>query len=172
MWGAPDWALDEEMVTMRPQPSASMSGTASCMQTKVPVRLTASMWSHFSGVMSATASNDSMPALVTRMVIGPNWALTAANTFSSAPRSATSTWWAAAAGPSFAQRGRRRLRPRTVAVEQGDGMAGFGQPMGDTQPDARCRPGDHRHPGAHCGASVGVNSIWRSWSPRSTQVGS
>ena len=57
---------------MRPQPSAVMSGTASCMQVKVPVRFTARRRSHFSGVMSATASNDSMPALVTRIVIGPS----------------------------------------------------------------------------------------------------
>ena len=53
MLGAPDCALDEEMVTMRPQPAAIMSGTASCMQVKVPVRFTARMRSHFSGVMSS-----------------------------------------------------------------------------------------------------------------------
>ena len=91
MWGAPDCALDEEMVTMRPQPAAVMSGTASCMQVKVPVRFTARRRSHFSGVMSATASNDSMPALVTRIVIGPSFWRTSAKTRSSSPRSATST---------------------------------------------------------------------------------
>ena len=38
---------------MRPQPAAIMSGTASCRQVNVPVRLTARMRSHFSGVMSS-----------------------------------------------------------------------------------------------------------------------
>ena len=49
MLGAPDWALDDEMVTMRPQPAASMSGTAAWTQVNVPVRLTAMMRSQVSG---------------------------------------------------------------------------------------------------------------------------
>ncbi len=48
MLGAPDWALDDEIVTMRPQPAAIMSGTAACTQVNVPVRLTAMMRSHVS----------------------------------------------------------------------------------------------------------------------------
>ena len=71
MSGAPDWALDEEMVTMRPQPASIMSGTASCRQTKVPVRFTAMIRSHFSGVISITGSKASTPALVTTIVMGP-----------------------------------------------------------------------------------------------------
>ena len=39
---------------MRPQPAASMSGTAACTQVKVPVRLTARIRSHFSAVMSSS----------------------------------------------------------------------------------------------------------------------
>ena len=72
MLGAPDWALDDEMVTMRPQPASTMSGTASCTAVNVPVRLTAMMRSHFSAVISVTGSNASTPALVTTMVTGPN----------------------------------------------------------------------------------------------------
>ena len=41
MLGAPDCALDDEMVTIRPQPPASMSGTAAWTQLNVPVRFTA-----------------------------------------------------------------------------------------------------------------------------------
>jgi hypothetical protein len=41
MLGAPDWALEDEIVTMRPHPAAIMSGTANCTQVKVPVRFTA-----------------------------------------------------------------------------------------------------------------------------------
>ena len=41
MLAAPDCALDDEMVTMRPHPADSMSATAACRQWNVPVRLTA-----------------------------------------------------------------------------------------------------------------------------------
>ena len=68
-----------------------MSGTASCMLTKVPVRLTAMTRSQRSGVMSGTGSKASMPALVTTMVIGPRSFRTDAYTCSSPARSATST---------------------------------------------------------------------------------
>ena len=63
---------------MRPHSAAIMSGSASCTQVKVPVRFTAMIRSHFSGVMSATGSNASTPALVTTMVIGPSSSRTAA----------------------------------------------------------------------------------------------
>ncbi len=99
MRGAPDWALDDEMVTMRPHCAAAMSGTASCMHVKVPVRLTARMRSHFSAVMSATASKDSIPALVTRIVTGPSSWRTSENTRSRPARSATSTSWDVACRP-------------------------------------------------------------------------
>ena len=79
MLGAPDCALDDEMVTMRPQPAASMSGTAGCTHENVPVRLTAMMRSHFSAVIAARGSNDSTPALVTRISTGPSSARTRAN---------------------------------------------------------------------------------------------
>ena len=72
MRAAPDCALDDEIVTMRPQPAASMSGTAACRQWNVPVRLTASMRSHASSVMSVNGLNSSMPALVTMISIGPS----------------------------------------------------------------------------------------------------
>ena len=48
MRAAPDCALDDEIVTIRPQPAASMSGIAACTQWNVPVRLTASIRSHAS----------------------------------------------------------------------------------------------------------------------------
>ena len=48
----PDCADEDEMVTMRPHPASSMSGTAACRQWNVPVRLTATMRSHCSAVMS------------------------------------------------------------------------------------------------------------------------
>ena len=67
----PDWADDDEIVTMRPHPASIMSGTAACRQWKVPVRLTAIMRSHASASMSRKSSNPSIPALVTMIPIGP-----------------------------------------------------------------------------------------------------
>ena len=57
---------------MRPHPAATMSATASWRQVNVPVRFTAISRSHFSGVISSTGSNASIPALVTTMVTGPS----------------------------------------------------------------------------------------------------
>ena len=56
---------------MRPQPASIMSGSAAWMHVKVPVRFTARIRPHVSGVMSTAASNDSMPAHVTRTPTGP-----------------------------------------------------------------------------------------------------
>ncbi len=99
MFGAPDCALDDETVTMRPQPAASMSATAACTQVNVPVRLTAMMRSHVSGVMSSSAVNDSMPALVTRSSTGPSPARTLSKAAATDARSATSTSTASASAP-------------------------------------------------------------------------
>ena len=79
------------MVTMRPQPAASMSGTAAWTHVKVPVRLTAMILSHFSAVISSRGSKDSTPALVTSMPIGPSSERTNAKAASTDSRSATST---------------------------------------------------------------------------------
>ena len=67
----PDWADDDEMVTMRPQPASIMSGTAAWRQWKVPVRLTAIMRSQASALISRKSTNPSMPALVTMISIAP-----------------------------------------------------------------------------------------------------
>ncbi len=40
MYGWPDCALDEEMLTIRPQPASIMSGSTACTQWKTPFRLT------------------------------------------------------------------------------------------------------------------------------------
>src|SRR5260370_18739290 len=87
---APDCALDDEIVTMRPQPAASMSGTAACTQWKVPVRFTASMRSPCDGVMSVKEMNSSRPALVTTISTGPRSCRTRVRASSTARRSETS----------------------------------------------------------------------------------
>ena len=56
---------------MRPHPASIMSGTTAWRQWNVPVRLTAIMRSHASGVMSRNDSKPSMPALVTRIPTVP-----------------------------------------------------------------------------------------------------
>ena len=77
---------------MRPQPAASMSGTAACTQVNVPVRLTAMIRSHVSAVMSsdgverldARAGDEDLDRARARR--GP-----ASNAASTDARSATST---------------------------------------------------------------------------------
>ena len=147
MLGAPDCALDDAMVTMRPQPAASMSGTAACTQVNVPVRLTAMIRSHVSGVMSSTgverldagAGDEDLDRARARR--GP--ARTAAST---EPRSATSTSTASAVPPparssSAAASAAGPLRSRTAtAVAVGDELAG------DAEADARGAAGDDRDP--------------------------
>ena len=73
---APDCALDDEIVTIRPHPAAIMSGIADWMQWNVPVRFTSIIRDHASGVMSVNDSNSSKPALVTMISIGPSSART------------------------------------------------------------------------------------------------
>ena len=109
----PDWADDDEMVTMRPHPASIMSGTAACRQWKVPVRLTAIMRSHASGVMSRNSVKPSIPALVTMISIGPRADRTSSRAVSMAARSLTSTTAAQAVPPDggdLARRPRQRRR--------------------------------------------------------------
>ena len=91
MRAAPDCALDDEIVTIRPQPAVTMSGIAAWMQWNVPVRLTASMRSQASSVISVKDRNSSSPALVTTISIGPRSVRTLAIASSTAARSETST---------------------------------------------------------------------------------
>ncbi len=87
----PDWALDEEMVTIRPQPALSMSGTTACTLLKVPVRLTRIMSSHASIVSSVNGTTSAMPALVTMISTAPNAACTSSSAAAMLDRSVTST---------------------------------------------------------------------------------
>src|SRR5262245_34512390 len=114
MRAAPDWALEDEMVTIRPQRAAIMSGTAACTQWKVPVRFTERTRSQLSCVMSAKDSNASSPALVTRISTGPSSARTLARASSTAARSATSTSAAITRAPvsSRLSAARRAASPR------------------------------------------------------------
>ena len=155
MFGAPDCALDEAMVTMRPHPASSMSGTAAWTQAKVPVRLTAMIRSHASGVMSASGVNDSMPALVTRIPTGPSASRDIGDGGVDRARSATSTSTPIAVAPSACSAAAAEADPVAVAVEQGDGVAVGGELLGDAEADARGGAGDDGDPG-HAAGSIGV----------------
>lgn len=76
MFFAPVCALDDEMVRMRPKPASIMSGIASWMQWNVPVRFTSIIFCQSSTLISVNGWNMSMPALVTRISIGPSSART------------------------------------------------------------------------------------------------
>ena len=171
MFGAPDWALDDEIVTMRPQPAASMSGTAAWTQVNVPVRLTAMIRSHFSGVMSAQRIEGLDARAGDEDLDGPEL------------------------GADLRERGVDRLPVGdvdldrhglgvlslelrgclvcglAVSVEDRNVVAVGNELAGDTEPDPGGSAGDDGDP-AHRPPSIGSNSRCRSVRPRSTQVGS
>ena len=90
--------------------------------------------------------NDSIPALVTTIPIGPSSSRAWAKAASTAPRSATSTSMPIALVPAGLQLGGGRLDPGPVPVEQRDGVPVGGELLGDAEPDARGRAGDDRDP--------------------------
>src|SRR5260370_345464 len=69
---APVWALDEEILMIRPQPAASMSGSTACAAMNMLFKLTVIMRSQASSVISRNGAKPVMPALLTRMVTGPS----------------------------------------------------------------------------------------------------
>src|SRR6187397_1726617 len=90
MYGWPDCALDEEMLTIRPQPASTMSGSTAWTQWNTPLRLTSMTCRQSSNVRSVNRLNRSMPAAFTRMVTAPSWSRMAAIAESTATRSVTS----------------------------------------------------------------------------------
>ena len=136
------------------------------------------MRSQISGVMSSRLSNDSMPALVTRISTGPSSARTSAN--AGVDRRPV--------GDVDLDRQRRaaggrelvggRLRGRAVTVEDGHAVTVGDEPPGDAEADARGPTGDdgdaaHRPVLADVrGASTGSNSRCTFVRPRRIHVGS
>ena len=127
--------------------------------------------SHFSGVMSSTASNDSMPALVTRISTGPRSARTRANAASTDPRSATSTSTASAVPPLARSSAGGPRRGRAVAVDDRDPVAVGDELLRGAETDAGRTAGDDRD-AAHRLASTGSNSRCSFVRPRRIHVGS
>ena len=78
------------MVTMRPQRADTMSGIADWTQWNVPVRLTSRTRFHDSSDTSRNGSNQVIPALVTRISMGPSSLRTASIAASTDVRSTTS----------------------------------------------------------------------------------
>src|SRR3954454_3189108 len=90
MYGCPEWVLDDEMLTMRPQPASIMSGNTAWMQWNTPLRLTSITRCQSSNFSSVNRLNFSSPAAFTSTVTGPSWARMAASASSTAARSVTS----------------------------------------------------------------------------------
>ncbi len=90
MYGVPEWVLDDEMLTMRPQPASIMSGSTAWVQWKTPLRLTSTTRCHSAKVISVKRLNPSSPAAFTRIVMGPSCSRIAASAASTAARSVTS----------------------------------------------------------------------------------
>src|SRR6266403_494262 len=97
---APVWALDEEILIIRPQPAASMSGRTACAAMNMLFRLTIIMRSQASSVISRNGTKPVMPALLTRMVTGPSSACARCTPASICAREDTSTRLAMARPPA------------------------------------------------------------------------
>ena len=110
-----------------------MSGIADWIEWNVPVRLTSSTRFHESRVTSRNGSNQVMPALVTRISIGPSSRRTASMAASTDERSATSQRRAMALPPIFSA---SRFRRVSVDVEHGDTVTPSGQMFADRSPHA------------------------------------
>src|ERR1700722_8609327 len=97
---APLWALDDEILMIRPQPAASMSGSTACATMNMLFKLTVIMRSQASSVISRNGTNPVMPALLTSMVTGPNSACACCTPASICAREDTSTRLATARPPA------------------------------------------------------------------------
>jgi len=78
------------MLTMAPPPVSAISGAASCVIRKGPVRLTAMTRFHSASVVSSSGLNTAVPALLTSASSRPKRAVSAAKAASTALGSETS----------------------------------------------------------------------------------
>jgi len=76
MRALPVCALDEDMLMMRPQPAASMSGSTACVQRNMLFKFTNMTFSHSASVTSRKGRKEVMPALLTRICTLPSSAWT------------------------------------------------------------------------------------------------
>ena len=139
MNGCPECVLDEEMLTIRPQPASIMSGSTAWTQWKTPFRLTSTTCCQSSKVMSVNRLKRSSPAAFTRIVTGPSCSRTAFSAASTAARSVTSAVYA-------------NFVVGRIEVEGGDVIAVGAQPVRDGLADARAASGDDG--GLHATAPV------------------
>ena len=140
--GAPDWALDDEIVTMRPQPASIMSGTTGLQRVERARQVD---------------PDDPLPFLERHLgersrragardhdLTGPNSPRTLSRAMSTSPGPRRRR-------PPIASRRRSELVRGAlgcigIEVEHGDHIATLGEAPADRQPDAGCSPGDDRHP--------------------------
>ena len=90
MNGCPEWVLDDEMLTMRPQPASTMSGSTACMVWNTPFRFTSITLDHSSNDMLRNFLNPSTPAALTSTRTGPSSSRIADTAASTCARSVTS----------------------------------------------------------------------------------
>ena len=159
MKGWPPWALDDEMLTMRPQPAAIMSGTTAWQQWNVPVRLTSRMRFQVSALDLEERAEAVETGVVdehgggtqTRPHLGDRGV--EAGTVGDVHGQADG---GAARGRDL---GRGIVGGLAVEVEHGDRQAVGGQPLGDGEADARAAAGDDG--GAlGAGGGAGAGRVW------------
>ena len=158
MLGAPDWALDEEMVTIRPQPTAIMSGTARLqagerpgeVHRQHPVPLLGRDFCNRVECFDSRAGDDDghRSEILADGLVHAIEGLPVDDIDLVGDRRM-----------AFARElGRDPADTVAIEVEERHRVPIAGEPAGDALTDARRGAGDHRHPGAHLDTSAGVNS--------------
>src|SRR5215467_1018053 len=97
---APNPRIEAMLMIDPPRPVATMRRAASCPTRTTPSRLTAMTARHSSSLMRVKYAFEGMPALLTRMQIGPNAASVCSTPSATDARSVTSMATAAASPPS------------------------------------------------------------------------
>ena len=141
MNGWPECALEDEMLTIRPQPASTMSGSTACTQWNTPLRLTSMTCRQSSNERSVNRLKRSIPAAFTRMVTG-------AELFSDGAQRSVDRGAVGDVG------GVGELVVGRDEVEGGDVVPVGAQPIRDGLADARAAPGDDC--GLHSAAPVSI----------------
>ena len=82
----------EEMLMIAPPPARRIDGTVKCMPRKVPVRLMSITLRHSPGSIASTAPYETIPALLTSRLIGPNASSAAVTAARQSSSRVTSRW--------------------------------------------------------------------------------
>ena len=132
------------MLSMRPQPRATMAGASCCARKNGTERLSSSVRSQSPFVIESMGRRGLMPAALTRMSGAPSTSCTRAPSAARSPRSARSQTSTTARPPRVGDRPCDAVKRRSAPGHQRDRRTGLRQCLRHRAPDARACTGDER----------------------------